>query len=314
LIEFTVRILGLANHLITDPAYEASSDPKVIYRYKTNYVGFVHGPTDVKTNSFGCRDREYNLDKPIGTIRIVVMGDSVTFGQGVKSEEVFTEVLESSLGERFNTKMIEIINFGVQGYTIKNQVARFRAEAISLNPDIAILAPISDDLSKTREINFVDKEGFLTKRGVAPSRLKKYLRRSYAAYFIKDLIYKNIVVNTKTFKNLSINSDNLGDALSRLEQEVEYFCYLCNANGIIPIFALLDLETNALTQAIVARLQGKFEDLIIIDCSPLYGNNGWSKFGIPKDGHPNAEAHQIIARALADKLAEIIPIIDTTSQ
>ena len=41
------------------------------------------------------------------------MGDSVTFGQGVKVEESFAKVMEKSLNERSFASKIEITNFGV---------------------------------------------------------------------------------------------------------------------------------------------------------------------------------------------------------
>ena len=40
-----------------------------------------------ETNSFGLRDVEFSLVKPEGTLRIVCLGDSVTYGGGFSFEE-----------------------------------------------------------------------------------------------------------------------------------------------------------------------------------------------------------------------------------
>ncbi len=52
----------------------------------------------VEVNSMGMRDREYSRKKPAGTVRIAVLGASVTMGWGVGTEENF----ESQLEERLN--------------------------------------------------------------------------------------------------------------------------------------------------------------------------------------------------------------------
>ena len=48
-------------------------------------------------NSHGFRDREYALEKPGGTTRIVVIGDSITFAGRLEADARFTEVLEARL-------------------------------------------------------------------------------------------------------------------------------------------------------------------------------------------------------------------------
>ena len=49
------------------------------------------------TNSFGMRDREYTLEKPEGTYRIVIHGASHTMGTGVEDLESFENVVEDRL-------------------------------------------------------------------------------------------------------------------------------------------------------------------------------------------------------------------------
>ena len=62
------------------------SDPARIQRLAPGYSGWFAG-VPVKINGLGLRDnREYNLAKGPETFRILVLGDSVTFGHGSVSE------------------------------------------------------------------------------------------------------------------------------------------------------------------------------------------------------------------------------------
>lgn len=49
----------------------------------------------VETNSRGLRDKEYPHQRPEGSFRVLVLGDSFVFGSGgVESQERFTEIIE----------------------------------------------------------------------------------------------------------------------------------------------------------------------------------------------------------------------------
>lgn len=50
-----------------------------------------------RVNSEGWRDEERDVAKPDGTFRILVMGDSMTFGYIVAKDEVFTTLLQKKL-------------------------------------------------------------------------------------------------------------------------------------------------------------------------------------------------------------------------
>jgi lysophospholipase L1-like esterase len=60
-----------------------------------------------RINAQGFRDRERVRPKPSGMYRILVLGDSVTFGFGVQPEESFTRLLEAELKERVPEAGIE---------------------------------------------------------------------------------------------------------------------------------------------------------------------------------------------------------------
>lgn len=61
---------------------------------------------------WGLRHAGYTLQKPPNTFRIVVLGDSFTFGMGVKKEETFSYRLESLLNSKSGKTRFEVINLG----------------------------------------------------------------------------------------------------------------------------------------------------------------------------------------------------------
>jgi hypothetical protein len=53
------------------------------------------------TNPFGMRDRDYTMEKPPGTYRMLLVGASHELGSGVKDDETFENIVEDRLnGER----------------------------------------------------------------------------------------------------------------------------------------------------------------------------------------------------------------------
>lgn len=98
-----------------------------------------------ETNSKGLRDREYELEKPPSTVRVAVVGDSYTMGSGVPIEGVFHSVLEERLNARSGERRYEFVNFGVGGYSLLHELAVIEHEALRWDPDLILLAVISND-------------------------------------------------------------------------------------------------------------------------------------------------------------------------
>jgi hypothetical protein len=75
----------------------------------------------LKTNSFGLADREYSLEKPPGTRRLALLGDSVSRGQGAPFLGNYESLLENTLNQSHTnagTRRFEILNFAVGSYNI----------------------------------------------------------------------------------------------------------------------------------------------------------------------------------------------------
>src|SRR5689334_20246920 len=76
------------------------------------------GRAYVKINQRGLRDREHTLDKPAGTYRIAILGDSYAEAMQVDLEQTFWSLLSPRL-ERCGFaggRRVETVNFGVSGY------------------------------------------------------------------------------------------------------------------------------------------------------------------------------------------------------
>lgn len=83
-------------------------------------------------NSLGFREREVE-PKRAGIYRIVVVGDSYTWGQGVAEDERFSNVLEALLGRRY-----EVLNFGLPGHTMPEDLDELNV-VLKLQPDFVLL-------------------------------------------------------------------------------------------------------------------------------------------------------------------------------
>lgn len=79
--------------------------------------------------------------RPRGTCRILVLGDSFTWGFGVDDEERFSNRLQMLLGSS-----CEVLNAGVTGYGTDQEMLFFRREGRRYNPDIVLLEFGTEDV------------------------------------------------------------------------------------------------------------------------------------------------------------------------
>jgi hypothetical protein len=98
----------------------------------------------IAINSRGLRDREITPTRSPGTVRILVVGDSFTYGSGVAAEQTYPKRIERLLAERPGPR-VEVINAGVPGYGTFHAAAFLRAEGWSYEPDLLVLQMFPDN-------------------------------------------------------------------------------------------------------------------------------------------------------------------------
>ena len=101
----------------------------------------------VQYNSHGYRDYDYSLKKSNDVFRVIVLGDSQTFGSGIKNlNDIWVKKLEAKLKEERNGSKIEILNISGPGWNTDTQLYELFKHGLSFNPDLVVLAYYHNDI------------------------------------------------------------------------------------------------------------------------------------------------------------------------
>ncbi len=111
-------------------------DPRLNYTLKPGLRGRI-GHVQHSYNSRGLRDHEYADDPAEGTVRILCIGDSITYAQSTPLESTFVKRLESSLNSR-GESTFEVLNGGVSGYNACQEEAFLRNVGAAYHPRVVI--------------------------------------------------------------------------------------------------------------------------------------------------------------------------------
>jgi len=111
----------------------------------------------VRINSHGFRDAERSYEKPPNVVRIAVLGNSWTEAMQVPLDMTYCSLLERKLNELpcFAGKRVEVLNFGVSGYSTAQELLTLRQDVWKYRPDMVIVAFYSarDVANNVRQFN-----------------------------------------------------------------------------------------------------------------------------------------------------------------
>jgi len=249
------------------------------------------------------RKLEYKAEKPKGTLRIVGLGDSFTYGQGVKSEETFLKLLEKKLDEKSRFKH-ENINLAECGMNIARELEILEIEGLKYNPDLIIIGFCLND---------PEAEPYKLRR-LLPQTIERKIKGSYFYFFLKYRI--NIILdkfihdenydyiknlypprNISGWRNLKITMEKIGKI--GIENNIPIMLI------IIPLMENFNDYKYKPEHGMIAQT-GRESGLIVLDTLPdfvtfaentsdYYKKMLWAN---EKDGHPGVVAHEIIARSI----------------
>lgn len=130
-------------------------------------------------NRFGFRERDFPVEPPAGKKRVVVVGDSVTEGQGAAPGETIPAQLGSILGSSAET-----LNLGVVAATLDKVTQLACESAILLKPETLVVVMYANDMpapnvpatANERDLNYLAEK---FRQDLMNSRLRERLPRLY---------------------------------------------------------------------------------------------------------------------------------------
>jgi GDSL-like Lipase/Acylhydrolase family len=136
-LEVVLRLTGMQG----DFFYQL--DPEVGAIHIPGKRGWAVSPLGwqyVEMNSHGYRGREWSVEKPSGTYRIAVLGDSFAEAFQLPEERTFAARTEQGLNRQCGPgRRFEVLNFGVAGFGTGQELETLRLRVLRFQPDLVLL-------------------------------------------------------------------------------------------------------------------------------------------------------------------------------
>jgi lysophospholipase L1-like esterase len=278
--------------------HRRSSQPGVPYELAPGMWKRSHG-TVIRTNSHDMREREIPIVKPDLVTRIAVLGDSYTFGFGVRAHRAYPRRLEGLLNQRSpGGARFQALNFGVGGYSTQDEAVVLTQRALAWSPDLVVVGyvlndpedePIQPLQSYYQEPRWWQRFHLL--RLVAKAEWQWRVRRFGGGDYIRSLYgdprkWKNVIDGFASIRRA---------AASRGIPVMVVVFPLCTVDdwAQYPYGAIHRMVARA------AAADG-FE---VVDLLPLYARRPPRELRLgDSDAHPNDEGHLVAAEAIAARL------------
>lgn len=103
---------------------------------------------EIRSNSLGLRSPELLPQRTPGSLRVAVVGASTVMGELARSNDTtFPALLAERLRARYPQRRIEVVNAGISGYRLADQLRMLEKIVLPLEPDLVIVYPGFNDFA-----------------------------------------------------------------------------------------------------------------------------------------------------------------------
>jgi lysophospholipase L1-like esterase len=318
--EVLLRVL-LPSHQDVHPRGLYTADAVVGYAPTPGFRGTFLQPEYEAAITIGAAGLRGADSRPRGsaTYRIVCLGDSFTFGQGVGDDEAFPAQLERLLAARFPGTDVQVLNAGVPGYGTVDELRYLESRIAVLDPDLVVVQFLSvNDFhnNSAPALGRVEvRDGWLYENEAPraqPWRTIDWLKRqSRLAHLVSERA--GAFAMRLGFLGVSgagaIDAPQAQLAVATLRRVAE----VAKARGAGSLFVLATGQAPVVApnapeipaKAIVERA-AREAGAAFVDLTPhLRGRAADRELYYPLDGHWTVAGHAVAAAALADAIAGV---------
>lgn len=285
------------------------ADKVLVYRPNTTFAsvydtrgdlrGYLgpDGRIEYAINRFGLRGPDIPSRKESGTFCVLCLGDSFTFGEGVRYEDTYAGRLQRLLSEAGKYPRVEVINAGVQGHGTHEAVAFYALQGYQFEPDVVLLGFMLNDATDfaetIRQNEALTKEPPLSRLGRA-SRLWEIFERRAPAQQLEEEFF---ATTRRSFQSPRWDEcqELLGNMTALSHQRGFRFVVV-----VFPIFTGLESQYPFEDLHELVRAACRDAGCECLDLLEVYrGRPSASLWVHPTDQHPNEIAHRLAAERIA---------------
>lgn len=323
LAEGAVRVLGLADFprprrvVYAGGSHEWCCGPEVVVdgmqRFKPDST-FQHcydgrpqpyfdadGCVSYGINNWGYRGPDFSIEKAPNTYRVVVIGDSFTFGEGTPDADVYPRRLADTLVPPASGR-VEVINLGIPAADTRTETLTYARFARSLTPDWVIVQWNTNDYPTSqlqqdhlKLIGARYRDLFTEPAYLGWSRLASFVRMQLKMREIsRDLIATTVA-----------DAEQGQGSLQGLKFMAEMAAEDHSRFTVLLFPELIRLDDYPYQSVLnVLRTYCQDQGIELIDLFPALATHRDRELWVHEtDHHPNPTAHAIAARALANAAA-----------
>ncbi len=301
-------------------------------------LGWVHMPdkegwsvtkeyrVPVKINRFGLVGPEITLEKPVDTLRIAFLGDSLTEAFQVNPEDAFPRLVAKRLNDLEKDKKVEVLNFGVTSYGTVKELYVLENEVLKFKPDLVVLGFFGgNDFADNLSENINPEARFTTWQKIKNWKKLWWRNHSTAYRWLLEKKARLIFLTGQTTAGSravfsSKFSEIANEEIAKTEQYLQKIKNTTNQYQI-PLLVLILPNKEQVYESLRAPEEQSLdwekphkilkewferEKIAYLDVLPLF--QSWSMLN-PKglaffklDGHPNETGHWLIAKGLLEYL------------
>lgn len=258
--------------------------------------------------AYRARDYYYPPQKAPGVFRVIAIGDSFTFGGKMHFDDNFSKRLERMLNLNEHQRKVEVLNWGISGYSTLHEVELARDAVYQFNPDLIVVQITLND-AELQPFRVTHK--YQNKRGkvILSNPLFKYWKS--LGYLVRRIYYTNLNNEYVTYHTAAFENPDSWKVFAGGFRQIKQI----TSSKSVPLLAVLfPMMSHPFDERYPFHgLHKKIGDemaaqgINFVDLFPDFKGRDPQRLQVEpgSDAHPNEIAHRIAADRIYSTLLEL---------